>query len=112
MQTFLMPSAVATPDNSTITGWQFFRQAFKSGFEFRILPALKPAEQLLHAYSAAWRPPRGCKSRAALAAAAAKLHARLAKVSAAIQAREAALAGKLPQYTLLDPAQLPFYTYT
>lgn len=36
----------------------------------------------------------------------------LQEISANIQKREAALYGKLPQFLMLDPAHLPYFTYT
>lgn len=108
----LLPPSVPMPDGSTVSGWSFFKGAFTVGFDFRILPALRPEQQLLNAYTNAWQPPAGCPVAGALAAAAATLNSRLRAISTAIQAREAPLITTLPQFTLLDPAQMPYFTYT
>ena len=109
----LLPRVVPKPDGSTGNGMSYL---LRGGWEltrgFSISPRLQPAEQLLHAYTTAWRPPPGCAVAGKLASAAAVLHARLAELSAAIQAREAGLAGTLPRFTLLDPANLPYWSYT
>lgn len=113
MTQILLPRVVPKPDGSTGNGMSYL---LRGGWEltrgFSISPRLQPAEQLLHAYTTAWRPPPGCAVAGKLASAAAVLHARLAELSAAIQAREAGLAGTLPRFTLLDPANLPYWSYT
>lgn len=108
----LLPQEVAAPGGARVSGLRYLVGLRESAFNFLVRPALKPEEQMLSAYSSAYQPPPGCAPAADLAAAAAALHARLADVSAAIQAREAALAGRLPQFTLLDPARTPHWSYT
>lgn len=108
----LLPATVAMPTGSTISGWSYLKAASNFVLSFKVNPPLRPEQQLLHGYSYAWRPPAGCAVGPALASAAATLRARMAHISATIQAREAALAGRLPRYTLLDPREAPYYTFT
>ena len=78
-------------------------------FQFAIFPALKPSQQLLNAYTT--QPRLLCKASTAVANASAQLNQSLKAISAGIQAREASLKGRLPQFLLLDPARMPYYTY-
>ena len=79
-------------------------------FQFAIFPALKPSQQLLNAYTT--KSALLCSRSGAVAAASTTLNQRLQAISAGIQVREAALKGRLPQFVLLDPARMPYYTYT
>lgn len=108
----LLPMEVPMSGKGRVSGLDYLMGSRQTAQNFLIRPALKPEEQLLNVYTTAWQPPPGCAAAAELAAAAEELHTRLANLSAAIQAREAALAGRLPQFTLLDPANVPYWSYT
>jgi hypothetical protein len=112
LSSYLLPPSVSTLTNTTASGWSYFVGTQVAQFEFAIYPPLSPQDQLLNAYTYAWQPPPGCPMAARLASAAAALNARLQNISTTIQAREAALAGALPQFTLLDPAKCPHWTFT
>ena len=83
-----------------------------AGFGFPVchLPSPQASQQLLNAYTT--QPRLLCKASTAVANASAQLNQSLKAISAGIQAREASLKGRLPQFLLLDPARMPYYTYT
>lgn len=94
------------PKGDFSSGFQYFLGTQLLTTSFAIEPGLPPAQMLSDGYAVV--PGGGCPGDVA----AVGLVAELAEISRVIKEREAALEGLLPQYLMLDPARLPYFTYT
>lgn len=111
LQRYLLPPMVPDAANGgTLSGMEWLLNTTAVVGNFRLIPS--PPVLLATCYS---EPAPGCEGDVAVAhaAAAEALRAELDALSATIAEREAALAaaGQVPPYKLLDPAQLPCYTF-
>lgn len=106
IQTYLLPPVL--PHGGP--GTKLLVDAIELGVFFSLDPQLSQQATVRTAYASVPLISPGCRGGAAAAAAAALLGVELTALTNTIARREAALAGTVPPFTLLDPKQLPSWT--